>query len=99
MSKCEECRRIRIGVFRRPSGKLLCSDCNLRRIREMSPTGLIHNDERIARDLLQYYLACGMTQKDAFKRLEFILAMDPAMFTRLVPVIDELRQNYQVGKN
>lgn len=41
--RCEgECGgQERVGVIERPNGKMLCSDCNLRRIREMSPTGLI----------------------------------------------------------
>ena len=77
----------------RPNGKLLCSNCNLDRMRAMTPTGLINNDERVAKDLLDHYLKCGMGQGDAFKRLEYVLAMDSRMFTRLVPVLDEWRQN------
>ena len=72
------------------------------RMREMSPTGLViqqagtdGDDERTARDLFQYYLDCGIEPDDALEKLAFVLAMDPPMFTRLVPVLDELREYVQ----
>lgn len=102
MDACEECGQERIGVLQRGNGKGLCSDCNMRRVREMSPTGLVmqrpgtdDDDERTARDLFQYYLDCGIGPGDALEKLAFVLAMDPPMFTRLVPVLDELREYVQ----
>ena len=94
--KCEECKQEKISVMRRPNDRYLCSFCNLLRLREMSPTGLIHNDECVAKGLLQHYLIGGMAYEDAFRRLEFILAMDSAMFTRLVPILDELREGAKI---
>ncbi len=38
--RCEGCGHLRFGVILRPNGKMLCSDCNLERLRKLSPTGL-----------------------------------------------------------
>lgn len=58
----------------------------------MTPTGLTRNDERIAGDLYRYYLSCNIQPEDALEKLAFVLAMEPLMFTRLVPFLDELRE-------
>ena len=36
--RCDECGQLRFGVILRPNGKMLCNDCNLLRLRKMSPT-------------------------------------------------------------
>lgn len=96
MSKCEVCVEERIGVIKRPNGELLCSDHNRDRMREMTPTGLTRNDELIAMGLYRFYRSCGLLPDHALERLAFNLAMEPPMFTRLVPLLDELRQG---GRN
>lgn len=39
MDRCEECGEERIGVIKRSDGRLLCNDCDLHRIRALTPTG------------------------------------------------------------
>ena len=36
--RCDGCSRLQFGVILRPNGKMLCNDCNLLRLRKMSPT-------------------------------------------------------------
>lgn len=94
MCRCEgkECGRRRISVMRRPNGKLLCADCNQDRVRAMTPTGLVHNEQRITYGLYRFFIRCGLTRDDALEKLAFSLAGDPAMFTRMIGVMDELRE-------
>ena len=92
MSRCEECERERISVMRRPNGKLLCVDCNQDRVRAMTPTGLTRNEKRITYGLFKYFRQCGLSPSDALEKLAFALAREPAMFTRMVSVLDELRE-------
>lgn len=92
MSRCEECKQKKIGVFRRPNGRMLCGRCNVLRLRAMSPTGLTRKEEMVTRDLFQYFRNCGLDSDDALEKLAFALASEPAMFTRMVSILDELRE-------
>ena len=100
MSRCEGCGYENDvdsptdTVLLRSNGKLLCLGCEQNRVREMSPSGLIRNEERIAYGLYEHYLGCGLDQNVAFERLASALALDAAMLTRMLPVLDELgKQN------
>lgn len=50
------------------------------------------SEEKTTRELHQYFLGCGLSPCDALEKLAFILAMEPSMFTRMVPILDELRE-------
>lgn len=92
MARCEECKRERISVMQRPNGKLLCADCNQDRVRAMTPTGLVRNEQRITYGLYRFFLQCGLGRDDALEKLAFSLARDPAMFTRMISTLDRLRE-------
>ena len=92
MYRCEECKQKKIGVLRRPDGRMLCGHCNVLRLRAMSPTGLTRREEMITRGLFRYFRKCNLSRDDALEKLAFALAGEPAMFTRMVPVLDELRE-------
>lgn len=49
------------------------------------------DEEIITRDLFRYFLQCGLNPDDALEKLAFILAMEPAMFTRMVPILDDCK--------
>ena len=76
----------------RPNGRRLCVDCNQDRVREMSPTGLTRNEERITYGLYKYFRECGLGRGDALEKLAFVLALEPQMFTRMVNVLEGLRE-------
>lgn len=92
MARCEGCEQKKVGVLLRPDGRMLCGHCNVLRLRAMSPTGLTRREEVITRDLFRYFRNCGLNSSDALEKLAFALAGEPAMFTRMVPVLDELRE-------
>ncbi len=90
---CEECGEESRSVYPRPDlgFRSLCAKHNMLGVRKLSPTGLTNNDECIVRELHQFYLDCGIEPADAFEKLAYVLARAPAMFTRLIGVLDELR--------
>lgn len=49
-------------------------------------------EEQITLGLYQFYIECGHEREKALERLISVLALEPAMFTRMVPVLDELRE-------
>ena len=94
MLRCEGkgCGRERISVMRRLNGQYLCADCNQDRVRAMTPTRLVHNEQRITYGLYRFFIDCGLSRGDALEKLAFSLAGDPAMFTRMISTLDELRE-------
>ena len=94
MLRCEGkgCGRERISVMRRPSGQYLCADCNQDRVRAMTPTGLIHNEQRITYGLYKFFIQCGLSRGDAIEKLAFALAKKPGMLNRMIDTLDELRE-------
>ena len=91
--RCEGCGLDKLGVLQRANGQALCGSCNLDRLREMSPTGLTRKEEMVAIDLYKYYRKCNIGHEDAIEKLAFILAMAPDVFTRLVGLLERLRNN------
>lgn len=72
----------------------MCLDCYRDQIRAMTPTPLVRNEERIVYGLFKYFLGCGLSHKDALRRLEFDVAMSADMYTRMLPLLDKLgKQN------
>ena len=41
MPKCDGCEQEKVGVLLRPDGRMLCGHCDMLRLREMAPTGLM----------------------------------------------------------
>ena len=53
-------------------------------------------EERYTRNLYGWYLECGIPPEDALERLALMLVRSPGTFTRMVPVLDSLREKYVV---
>jgi|GEM_PF-4648448 len=55
----------------------------------------VKSEEQVTRELYRCYIESGIEHQDALERLVSVLACEPAMFTRMVPVIDELRNEVE----
>lgn len=49
------------------------------------------SDEKVTRDLYAFYRK-AYSPGEALERLAVVLARSPVMFTRMVPVLDDLRE-------